>query len=72
MAEKRYSQNNKRLCDERKCENEATHTLVWTEKWQCYCEEHARGMANIGAHLGFMAPRMTLREMDAWEKVKHE
>ena len=72
MATKQYNEANKRLCDEERCEQEATDTLLWTTKWLCYCSEHATKAVNIGLALGFYAPQMTRRDMDEWEKLKHD
>lgn len=66
----RWTEDGIRMCDDEGCDSIATHTLVWTEKWQCYCMIHAQGMINIGQHLGFQTPRLTVRPMQIDEMVK--
>lgn len=72
MSDGRWTPEGVRLCDERSCELPATHTMVWTDDWQCYCMIHANKMLAIGQALGHGAPRLTIRQMTITEMVKDD
>lgn len=69
MSEPRYGEDGVRLCDQKECEFPATHTMVWTENWQCYCLIHANKMLGVGDVLGFPTPRLTIRLMTSDEML---
>lgn len=61
-----------RLCDQEGCELLATHTMIWTDKWQCYCIVHANKVLGLGEFMGHLTPKLTIRPMTIDEMVSDD
>lgn len=68
----RWNDNDERLCDDSGCHELATHALVWSDGWHCYCHAHASKMVGIGLALGFDAPQSTFRALTSEEMKRDE